>query len=115
MHTVPGTLDIYIQSVCFISESRFCPPQPSSHALHLRAPALPSELEQSRRTLCAIHHSPSGMIALLRAFFASCLKCTEEDRFEKGKCTVVFVGAPPAIGKLSVKQTKMCSSEVGNL
>lgn len=90
------------------------PPQPSSHALYLHVPAMLSVVEQSRLTLCAFI-APSGLIALLLGFFASGLRYTEEGRFEKGKCTVAFVVVPLAIDKLPVKQTEMCSSEVGNL
>lgn len=58
MYTLPGTVDIYIQSILFISKSRllleYYPlSQPSSQALYLHVSALLSEVEQGRRTLCA--------------------------------------------------------------
>lgn len=59
MYTIPRTVDIYSQSIHFISRSRLLLEssslsQPSSHALHLRAPATLPEAERGRRTLCAI-------------------------------------------------------------
>lgn len=47
--------------------------------------------------------------------FVSCLKYTVEEHFEKNRCIVTLAVVTPVVSKLSIKQTKARSSEVGNL